>query len=304
MLTEFNLPSDKKCDIKVYNYQSAGTQVWYKPPNATMVFIQAIGGGGGGGGGHSAAAATARGGGGGGGSSGHASILYPAFFIPDRLYILVGAGGAGGAATANGSPGSNTFIAMSDPYNGTLSQISGFLTSGSTVPGGGIRGTAAAVGAGGAAGVVVPSTAFIHSAIAIYNFSAGQAGAAGGAVAGAVGANTTISVAGQITQGGGGGAGTTSADFAGGGITEITNSLISQNRPLRQDAGSVPGFSGFLLQKPFFSYAGAGGSSSNSGVGGNGGDGGPGSGGGGGGGGTTGGAGGKGGDGLVIIISW
>lgn len=105
-----------------------------------------------------------------------------------------------------------------------------------------------------------------------------------------------------LALGGAGGAGTMSADFAGGGYTAIANSWLSEKRPIAPAAGSFDGSGGTQLWNPFFSFGGVGGSSSNAGVGGNGGNGAHGAGGGGGGGGTTGGRGGNGGDGLVIII--
>jgi hypothetical protein len=105
-------------------------------------------------------------------------------------------------------------------------------------------------------------------------------------------------------MGGSGGAGTTAADFAGGIITAITNSYLSEIRSAGAAAGSFDGPSGFLSRNPFFSFAGLGGGASNAGIGGNGGNAAPGSGGGGGGGGTTGGVGGRGGDGIVIITCW
>jgi hypothetical protein len=104
--------------------------------------------------------------------------------------------------------------------------------------------------------------------------------------------------------GGGGGASTTSANFAGSIITAIAATFISERAPAGAASGSNDGSGGYMLWKPLWSYCGLGGSSNNTGVGGNGGNGGFGSGGGGGGGGTTGGRGGDGGAGLVIINSW
>ena len=123
-------------------------------------------------------------------------------------------------------------------------------------------------------------------------------------MAGAIGPPTSIATTSILTQGGAGGAGTTSADFAGGIITAITSSYLSEIRPQGAAAGSNNGSGGFLHRAPFFSFAGLGGSSSNAGVGGLGGNGGRGSGGGGGGAGTTGGRGGDGGGGIVIMTCW
>jgi hypothetical protein len=112
-----------------------------------------------------------------------------------------------------------------------------------------------------------------------------------------VGTTITWAATGVFNCGGAGGAGTTSADFAGGAITgsgpvpTIAGGLAGSNR-------GNDGFSKFL--PPAFT-GGSGGGSSNTGVGGAGANGRFGSGGGGGGGGTTGGTGGLGGPGLVII---
>jgi hypothetical protein len=132
---------------------------------------------------------------------------------------------------------------------------------------------------------------------------AGTAGVAGGAVAGATGTAQTIPTATPF-WGATSGAGTTSADFAGGAFTAQADSFFSERRPATPAAGSFDGSSGLTLWKPFYSFGGGGGSSSNTGAGGAGGNGGYGSGGGGGGGGTTGGRGGDGGSGLVMIFSW
>ena len=123
-------------------------------------------------------------------------------------------------------------------------------------------------------------------------------------MAGAVGGAIALPVTGICNMAGSGGAGTTSADFAGGLYTPVAGAFLSEARPATPAAGSNNGSAGPQLWKPFFSFGGGGGSSSNAGVGGNGGNGACGCGGGGGGGGTTGGRGGNGGAGIVMIISW
>jgi hypothetical protein len=123
-------------------------------------------------------------------------------------------------------------------------------------------------------------------------------------VAGAVGTAQTIPATGLRCMGGSGGAGTTSADFAGGLFTAITDSWLSERRPATPTAGTFPGSGGTQYWKPFFGFGGGGGSSSNTAAGGAGGNGAFGCGGGGGGAGTTGGRGGDGGAGIVIIVCW
>jgi len=71
-------------------------EVWEKPRGINMIQITCIGGGGGGGASNNST--TARGGGAGGSSGGFTSLLIPAIFLPDVLYVSAGDGGAGGAA--------------------------------------------------------------------------------------------------------------------------------------------------------------------------------------------------------------
>lgn len=291
-------------DVKIFTTVATASNVqfntWTKPKNKSFAWIYCVGGGGGGGGGFSAAAAAARGGGGGGGSSAQMTLLIPTLYLPDTLYLQVGAGG-GGVASGTGGVGLQSQVHIW-PNNSTAANTL-CSTSGSTTPGGG-TGTGAAVGSAGGAGSAAAIANCPLAAMGNFQFIAGQAGLAGGAVAGAVGTAAVIPVNGSRTMGGGGGAGTTSADFAGSGVTTIANSILSDMRPIAAAAGSNTGSSGYQLWKPFWSWSGMGGASSNAGVGGAGGHGGFGSGGGGGGGGTTGGIGGNGGNGLIVIACW
>ena len=301
----FDLPKDLKADVQIFNLPTTVTNLqwhpWERPYGKTMCHIICIGGGGGGGGGFTAAAAAARGGGGGGGSSGVTRVTIPLFLLGDRLYIQVGAGGRG-VGSGGGTAGSGVLsYVVVYPHN-TASNV--VAVSGAAGATGGGTGTGAAVGAAGAAGTIAAIGAMPLAAAGQFSFIAGRVGIAGGAVAGAAGTPTDIPTSSALTCGGAGGAGTTSANFAGGGYNTLANSLLSLNAPVGPAAGSNDGGGGYMLWKPLFSFAGCGGSSSNAGVGGAGGNGGYGSGGGGGGGGTTGGRGGDGGSGLVIIISW
>jgi hypothetical protein len=225
----------------------------------------------------------------------------PLIYLPDILYVQVGAGGQG-VASGGGTAGSGVLSYVTVYPNTTASNT--LCISGAAAAVGGGTGTAAAVGAAGTAGTVAVIGSMPLSGYGCYNLIAGQIGVAGGAVAGAVGTAQSIPTTSVITTGGSGGAGTTAADFAGGLWTAITGSLISESRPATPAAGSVDGSSGSMLNAPMFFFGGTGGSSSNAGVGGAGGNGSYGSGGGGGGGGTTGGRGGDGGSGIVIITCW
>lgn len=304
MLDLFHIPtSNGITDVQIFTIPSTVTNTqwhtWVKPRGKTMCYIICIGGGGGGGAGFGATAGSARGGGGSGGSSAVTRVTIPCLFLPDVLYVQVGAGGNG---VSTGTAGSGVLSYVSVFPNTTASNI--IAISGAAAAAGGTTGTGAAVGAAGAAGTIAVIASMPLAGIGQYQMIAGQIGVAGGAVAGAIGTAQTIPTTSVITTGGSGGAGTTSADFAGGAFTAISQTLLSEMRPATPAAGSVDGGSGPTVWKPMFFFGGVGGSSSNTGIGGNGGNGSYGAGGGGGGGGTTGGRGGDGGNGIVIIISW
>lgn len=292
-------------DVQVFVGSSTVTntqwRTWRKPPGKTMCSILCIGGGAGGGGGFTRAAAAAGGGGGSGGSSGQSSVTIPLFFLPDTLFIQAGAGGIGvGSGGGTAGSGIQSYVAIAP--NTTATNV--VALSGNAGGLGGGTGTGAAVGAAGTAGTIATIANMPLAAAGQYTLLAGQIGVAGGAVAGAVGTAQAIPATGLRCMAGSGGAGTTSADFAGGLFTAITSSWLSEQRPATPAAGSNPGSGGTQYWKPFFGFGGGGGSSSNTAAGGAGGNGAYGCGGGGGGAGTTGGKGGDGGAGIVIIVSW
>lgn len=314
MLDLYNLPQRPGVDVQVFTLPSTVTNTqwhtWVKPRGLSMAHILCIGGGGGGGGGFTAAAAAARGGGGGGGSSGTTRLLIPLDFLPERLYVQVGAGG-GGVGSGGGTAGSGVLSFVSFYPDNTVANLNNLAMSGAAAAVGGGTGTGAAVGAAGTAATIAVIASQPLAGLGQFTFIAGPgAGAggpgAGGAVAGAVGGPVVIPATSAVTMGGSGGGGTTSADFAGGLITAIAGSYLSEVRPINAPgtAGSNHGSGGLQLWQPFFSFCGLGGGASNTGVGGNGGNGAYGAGGGGGGGGTTGGRGGDGGQGIVIISCW
>lgn len=278
---------------------------WRRPRGAKMLHIFCVGGGGGGGGGFTGAAAAARGGGGGGGGSGQSSLLIPAHLLPDVLYVQVGAGGQG-VGSGGGTAGSGVLSVVSIDPRAQVA-LNTVIRSGNAAGLGGGTGTGAAAGAAGTAGTILTLANAPLMQMGTYSLIAGQAGTAGGAQTGAAGAAQTLPVTGVQVMGGVGGGGVTAADQAGGSITAVTNTLISQARPINAAAGSNNGSGAFNLRGIgglFFAYPGMGGGASNAGVGGLGGNGIHGSGGGGGGGGTTGGRGGDGGSGIVIITAW
>lgn len=302
MLDAFGFTPNGLGNTQIFNRPSRVTNTqwmtWIKPRGLSMAHIIGFGGGGGGGGGFSAAAGNARGGGGAGGSSGVTRVTIPLFLIPDMLYIQVGVGGLGGPAGTGGTDGELSYVSIAP--NTTATNVLLICPNGTLGNGG--SGTAA--GTGGSAGAAGSISQMPLAGLGQFATIGGQAGAAGGAQTGAIGVAIAIPVTSTLCQGGSGGAGTTSADFAGGECTAIANSWLSQQRPATPAAGSFNGSGGPQIWKPFFSFGGLGGSSSNTGLGGNGGNGAHGAGGGGGGGGTTGGRGGDGGGGIVIIICW
>lgn len=306
MLDLLHLPKDTgNSDVQYFTTPSTVTNLqwntYLKPRGKTMLSILCIGGGGGGGGGFTGVAASARGGGGSGGSSSITRVIIPFYFLPDVLYIQVGSGGQG-VGSGGGTAGSGILSYVTVAPNTTATNC--IAISGAAGAVGGSTGTAAAVGAAGTAGTIGVIGSCPFAGLGNFQFIAGQNGVAGGAVAGAVGTAQTIPTTSVLTTGGSGGAGTTSADFAGGLFTAIAFSYLSEQRPATPAAGSFDGSGGSTLWKPFFSFGGTGGSSSNAGIGGNGGNGGYGAGGGGGGAGTTGGRGGDGGNGIVIMTAW
>lgn len=279
-----------------------GWQTWQKPVGAQWIFMFAAGGGGGGAGGASTAA-TARVGGGGGGPNNSATIMMPAFMVPDTLYVRPGNGGAGGAAAASGTAGVNSYVALA-PIAANI------LIQGNS----GNPGTAAGV-SGGVPGGSLP--AFSYYGVALFNPSGGSGGT-GGANTGAAGSNVNPAA---IFCGGAGGAGSSSVNsvHAGGFVIAIapsTGAAITRvaNGGAAGVSGTTPGSNGESghgygsLIKEVMSRTtglafggGAGGGSGGASNGGRGGNGGSGCGGGGGGAGAVGGAGGNGGDGFVII---
>jgi hypothetical protein len=315
----FNFPSNFKGDVQIFhanNQSSTSYQQWIKPRGTSMSYFFLVGGGGGGGGGHQKASGTNGGGGGGGGSACISRLLIPSFLLPDTLYVKVGAGGLGGAASSAGAAGVPSIVATSPQSlpQGLVSPSALIVSDSDTVAGGGGGGgTLGAAGAAGTAGspsgIIPPSFTGLYSAIA------GQVGVAGGAQTGAVGTSITAWSIRPVSSGAGG-AGCNTTNFNGGSILPVSDfnfpkinfsSVVGAiaTGGTGGNATLIHGGAGVnFIDAPFIQSGGAGGGSFANGTAGDGGKGGIGCGGGGGGAGQTAGRGGNGGNGMVAIFSW
>jgi len=323
MLDLNHLPTNSKVDRQIFYANSpisgdvSNAVTWTKPRGVNFIRILCLGGGGGGGAGWRGAV-NVSGGGGGGGSSSQSIINFPAWFLPDILYVVVGYGGAGGPIDSSGGLGVNSYVLINtNGLSGTSVLCSGFRGSG------GFPGTGA--GAGGTTqtigNIYVSIMGQAYSTLVTNRGISGQAGGTGGS-SGGVGTSVILPTTGLIVTGGsGGGAYAAAANSAGGAGGALTTSVVPyQNQPTAA-GGTSAGTAGangsngmqVIPNLPFF-YGGSGGGGAGQAAtgntslnGGSGGKGAYGCGGGGGGGGftgSTGNTGGDGGDGLVIITSW
>lgn len=308
----FHIPSNFKGDVQIFHANNQSTinyQPWTKPRGTSMIYMIAIGGGGGGGGGHTKASGTNGGGGGGGACSGMASLFIPSFLLPDTLYVQVGVGGLGGAATVAGGAGTNSYI-MFSPL--VFTAANALLSSNTNAPGGGGAGALAAVGAAGTVPTIATNT--VEGTLGKFSAVVGIVGSAGGAVAGGNGTDVTAWGTLPLSAGAGGG-GCNTTNFNGGNITPsaaldftyIDYPATAGGAALGGTGGTTSaniGSAGVSIMSPFLQSGGAGGGTNAAGAAGDGGRGGIGCGGGGGGAGNPGGRGGNGGNGLVAIFSW
>lgn len=306
---DFPQPTRDQVDIQEFTRPSTVTNTqwidWWKPEGISMIEIFCVGGGGGGGGGRSGAATTARGGGGGGGSSGHVRVFIPAVFVPERLFVQVGAGGIG-TVSGGGTAGSGLLSYVAVAPNNIASNI--VAISGNVPAVGGVTGTAAS-GTGGAASTVAQISSMPLCGMGHFAMVAGQAGTDGtGTNLGGV--DVALPLTGCVCLGGAS-AGSLPANGAGspgGAYALVPGAYVSEGAPPEAAASGNDGGSGPLLRFGIggflWSYGGCGGSSSDTGTGGKGGNGNFGAGGGGGAGGITGGRGGDGGSGYVCITCW
>jgi hypothetical protein len=316
MLDLFHIPSNTDSTKIFYAQGATNWQTWEKPRNAKFIQIFCLGAGGSGGSGQRGTNGSARAGGGGGGAGGVVRALYPAFLLPDTLYIQVGAGGAFVPPTVPGVTGNSggiSYVSIAP----TTTAINVLAQSSNAVAGGGAASISSTTNAGGNPASTWDRTSSPFTSLGVLNIAAGIVGGVSTnantlAITNIQALGTTI-----VTGGAGGGsnnsitAGSFSAT-AGGSI--LSASAILVNSVLGGLTGSLigagnPGGHGYGSLSPFCGTGGAGGSGQASGsfTAGTGGNGWYGCGGGGGGAGvaltSTGGGGGKGGDGLVIITT-
>lgn len=301
MLDLFNIPNSQE-DVQIFNTTVSAWQTWQKPRKCNYVWIMSVGGGAGGQSGNVASGSASSNNTQGGGSGAVTRALYNAQQLPDRLYVQVGVGGAGGAPTLTntsnqGSSGTRSLVSLQPVILFTnLVAASGNIAA----PGGFVNTTSAGETISGQ-NVVVFYT--------LSNFLSTQGAACTFLTPRPIANIAPLSS--QITcQGAQGGGGVTLTPTAtnGGSISQTVYTPLIQGGlgTLSPSTNGGNGDNGVTVWKPFLSTGGAGGGNSDLGNGGKGGDGGIGSGGGGGGSCSSGqsGAGGKGGNGLVIIVSF
>ena len=334
MLDVFHTPKPYRGDVQTFSNPAptAGTnwEAWKKPRGISFVHFLVIGGGAGGGSGVCGAVSTAAGGGGGGGAV-SCSIIFPAWALPDILWVSVGQGGAGGLGSATvataGAAGIASYVTINPFATGAVTPVNFILCQAN----GGNAGTNAAGATAGGAGAIGAVTAIADGPLAALGMPAwgmaatnisfgGTAGTAGGT--NSAGNGLTIPVTGAFTMGGTGGGGLSGlgGSQVGGLYTVPANQgiFLPHSGGIGTGVATSSGGNGSNGYQPVkglnYFYGGTGGSSTGSAAppgskGGNGGNGATGSGGGGGGGcftgaGSTGGNGGRGGDGLIIATSW
>ena len=309
----FNLPTIDENNQIFYALGSTVWQVWSKPKGAKFVRIFAINGGGAGAGGQGGIG-TNRVGGFAGNSSSINSIIYPAFLIPDILYVQVGVGGVGGAGgtSTNAVAGTNGGISYVSIFQNNTA-INLLINGGGTAAGG----PANIFGAGGSGpngfgGGNLSNLGLLTAS------SANAFGVQGGVNNYTAGGNATLAA---MVSGGGSGGSATLAGVASNGGNIIGAGIVPTilGGTANATGGTINGQDGYRIQLPssnlsirqpiYFTGGAGGGSASNAGgtggVGGTGGNGAFGCGGGGGGAGDSiGGNGGNGGDGLIIITTW
>ena len=317
MLDFNNILATPGADIQYFQGPATTTlvqwQVWKKPRGARWIHLLGVGGGGGGGAGINTT--TTSGAGAGGSSGGQTTVMIPAMFVPDTLYVQAGRGGAGATTSGGlGTAGIITYVCIA-PYTtiapagtlllatgGTAGTTAATSTTGGTAPG--------AVAVATIAGMCLAGRGF-------FTLLAGQVGIAGAAPT-LAGNNLTPPTTGLMVTGGPGGGGASGGGGGGGSsINSITNALGEEFFPFLPGGtgtiGSTPATAasaGFRSRNFLFNFGGTGGGGASDTAGGlasAGGDGAPGCGGGGGGGmatiNPTIARGGNGGPGFVYIIT-
>jgi len=314
----FNIQSSQEDNRYVFTSSIVGSTTagtanlkvaWNKPLGITGLNILCIGGGGSGGCGTpvSFGGGKTKAGAGGGSSGTITSVSILSMFIPDTLYIKVGAGGAA-TTSDDGLPGGDTIVSIAqDNFSDAINVAIAFGGE----EGHGVQGLSTDFGTlRGAAGAAVTAPTIQNMPIAscgTYSMIDGQAGGRGGQLT--VG-NTSLTLSSSILSGGGGGGSAAAAGtlYAPGSTNVNQDTNDSIRLPVISSSQSLVDGNGTTLFKPIFcSFGGSGGWASDTAATFNGGKGGIGCGGGGGAScndGFVAGKGGAGGDGLVIISCW
>ena len=320
MLGFNNLPN--KTDQNTYLFYanasssiSGSFQAWNVPEYASFVHFTVIGGGGGGGAGYYSSAFISGSGGGGGAPGGLVAVSIPTILLPRTLYLQIGKGGDGGPAAITdpqvGSSGQNGTISYVCLYP-EINPGSVLIQSSLTEAGGGAGGASSGASATGTAITIADVSnlkwlGIVGNTVAQTAGSAGAAGSTGNLSGG------TVTYAGLLTGGGGGGNMRTGTPGGGNGgrvsLISIAAYVNTDNAGLGGDAfnltSAAAGGRGFFSWKPFIATGGGGGagySITGATIAPDGGDGAYGCGGGGGGARQSAPSkGGKGGDGLIII---
>lgn len=281
--------------------QAEEWRTWTKPRGINWVYMIAVGGGSSGATGIFTGTSVASAGGAGGNSGAQSTLLIPAIFVPNQLFIQLGVGGRVTSVTSgfSGQAGGTTMVAV-EPAVGVTSGVPNIfflIAAGQTATP--MSGNFPLAGRGWSQNI------------------AGQFGGTAGATQNGAGGSITLPTTGLMVTGGAGSGGkdvTGAARGAGGAITGV-----GLGGTLPTHAGGVAAASGVnagngiygRMVTPYMFYGGSGGgaggfaATGTGAAGGAGGHGGPGCGGGASGPGySTTGLPGWGGDGFVYIISW
>lgn len=225
-MLDFNhILSNPNIDVQTFIGQAQTTagaatgewKTWRKPRGAKFVYMIAVGGGASGG--VALNSGTTSGGGPGGGSGAQSTLMIPAMFLPDVLYIQAGLGGSQPStlvSAALGVAGTITYVAL-EPWNTLAAQLTVLFASPGTAT---TAATATTGGTGGTAAVIATIANMPLAGRGAYQFFAGQAGSAGGTNLTA-GVAQTYPTTGLMVMGGAGGGGNNAgtSNFAGGQIT-------------------------------------------------------------------------------------
>ena len=258
-----NLPN--KTDQNTYIFYanasssiSGSFQAWNVPEYAAFLHFTVIGawrwcGGGCGG----SSAASGRLGGGGGAPAGLVAVSIPTILLPKTLYLQVGFGGPGGAGSNNqavpGAAGPNGTISYVCLYP-EINPGSVLIQSSNTNAGGGGGGFNSTTPAGTA--VTIADTTNLKWLGIVGNTIAQTAG---GTAPNGVGSSVTY--AGLLTGGAGGGAKTSGTNGSAGGNQTMTSINAYVTTAINGGAGGVSatgsnGTSGYFSWKPFIATGG------------------------------------------------